>query len=1779
MPRCSETADRSVAIVGLGAVAPGANSPEEVWRVICGDEPQFRAPVRFDPSPIHAADPQAEDRTFGLAAGYIDGFTPHLALATEIERGDWQVANSEVLWLRHTLLQALDGAVPRPGQRAGCYVSTWTGATLAAEDTVVTSCLARHMSRRLAHDHAARAVQEHRLSTLLRGRYRHSNTHPHLVLPDMLVCRAMTGLLPENSDWLTVSAACASSLYAIDLGIASLLAGDCDIAYCGSVNGMGRLMSVSAAKFQGLSMRGEVRAFDTDADGTLFSEASTMVAIKRYDQAVTDGDQVLAVISGSALTTDGRGKAISAPNPAGVRRVLVQAWADGAITADDVCWVIAHGTGTLAGDQVEIDTFAEAVGDGELLCTSNKSLFGHTAWAAGGLSVIHAVKALEHGLIPAQRRFTTPHPALAGTAVRVPSESLHWPAGIQPRVVGVSGMGVGGANAHLIVRDRIPEPPARRPPTTPADDAVVLTAWSAWLPGAPEHAEVHHWLATGESPPQHSFGDRYPPPSFTATRLPPIVTEVIDRSHLMALDVAHRFVSEHGELWNGLRDGTGVLGAHCGPTRSWIDVTLRAASGDLETMPWTDDERAAFDGVLADVRARQRITDETFAGSVPSLAVYRIANRWDVHGPTMSFDTGTTSALTAIHASLRYLRQKRLDLALVLALNESRTSEAADFTEHEHTELAEGAFLLAFTRAPTARAQRWPALAQISTMISVESPDVAEPVSGHDYLGAQGVVELLRRVVRQEPADLVATSPRIRVTVIPTESAAPAASEPPAEELAQTSRWATALRRADPRPQGPPGPAIPHSAVVLVNSAALAADLADQVVAAGGLLVSTDPATRPELAMVVSNLPDETSVASLLARIGDQHHHVRIFADVHRPIEHWCHPNPDLDRLLELALLISQRCGERLVRGSFAVTVLDPLTDFQVHPDSAQLTGFARSLGCEIPRERVRALVTDASLARALDELACETSAHPDAPVTYYRGGLRHTELICPAPLPKADDGESVAALGPEPVIVAVGGARGIAVTALTDLARRHRPVLWLLGRSDPDSVPPEIIVAAEGDEARLRAAFIARGAARTPRPAIGDLNRTFDRHWRARASAANLRQLRSLCGQDRVHYLQCDVTDCAAVARAAKTICARHPRIDLLLNSAFCQQSTLYPRKNLPDFRRVTGTKVAGYRNLKAAFTTTPPRLWCNFGSSIVLCGLPGETDYTAGSEYLAAAARYETRLLGCSTVTVNWGLWEDSGAAADKQTRLRLARIGVRTGVSDTEGGACFRAELAAARSAEPSPMYTTGHDRKTAAAQFPGIVAESRTPAWDGLLGDPAQISPGRARWNWALHPERDRYLVEHLIDGRPALPGMAMVALAAEAATRLHPDSQIRCLRDIRFEQFVWADPREPPTTEYRIVADTLTPGDTVRVRVLSDVVTATGRVLRQDRCHAVLDVVLGPPDPPPSWDAPPLTAGLRQADPCCRSDSPIHLSGIFRNTVDIIADHDRAQARFQPQLAPTDAFNHAALPVLLLDALGRTCCFPITPPGKVTVHAPTGIDRLEVYVPVPDSELATQYPTGIDLHGERTRDRYTAVAPDGTIIARISGLHRHNLATLDVIPLPVPRPGTPALVMTPESPQPRSAPMPLRWYEMQHVVTFGETSGVGFVYFSHLIKWQGECRERFGYQYCPDYMRYMRGLAGEPTMLTCTASCEYLGEIWVGDVISVRLSIPWVRLHFMKGEFAFYRLRDGIEELVARGEQTWASTRSAGSTFTPAPWPQDVLDACALFGSDLTRALR
>ncbi|MFF0148163.1 acyl-CoA thioesterase [Amycolatopsis sulphurea] len=152
---------------------------------------------------------------------------------------------------------------------------------------------------------------------------------------------------------------------------------------------------------------------------------------------------------------------------------------------------------------------------------------------------------------------------------------------------------------------------------------------------------------------------------------------------------------------------------------------------------------------------------------------------------------------------------------------------------------------------------------------------------------------------------------------------------------------------------------------------------------------------------------------------------------------------------------------------------------------------------------------------------------------------------------------------------------------------------------------------------------------------------------------------------------------------------------------------------------------------------------------------------------------------------------------------------------------------------------------------------------------------------------------------------------------------------------------------------------------------------------------------------------------------------------------------------------------------------------------------------------------------------------------------------------------------------------RTRPDGLVELEFSHTVTMGETSSVGFVYFSKLIDWQGQYRELFGIE---RIRNYMETLGGDTTMVTHSCSCQYFNEIWFADRVLVRITVPWVRMQFAQGVFEYYRATETGEVLAAKGEQVWMSARRQGNVFSPGPWPQEFLDATRELGADTSRAL-
>ncbi|MGW7201061.1 SDR family NAD(P)-dependent oxidoreductase [Streptomyces chryseus] len=1508
------------------------------------------------------------------------------------------------------------------------------------------------------------------------------------------------------------------------------------------------------------------------------------------------------MLGGIGLACDGHGKSIAAPSSAGQRRAIQRAWSTAGVAGSEIDWVLAHGTGTLVGDRVEIETLSGLVEDSGLVCSSNKSVLGHAGWASGGVSVIHALLALQHGTIPAQQRFSVPHPALASSGLRVPTTAVPWPARAgRIRRVGVSSFGLGGANAHVVLQDGPGSTDVARPSLPQADDPAVLIGWSTWLPGGPSVEEVRVWLASGKYTPVRSFGDRYPASPFAVTKLPPIVTEVIDRSHLMALDVAYRFVAEHGELWAGHRETTGVIAAQSGLTRSWHDAVIRAASGDLESLPLDPADRNVLTGFLDEVRARQLITEETFAGSAPSIAANRITNRWDLHGPTMTIDAGADSAQAAVHTACQYLDSGELDIALVLCINESSTREAAEFAGRDEMALAEGAFLLAFTRESLAHASNWPVLGRVQSGTGPgEATMGGENRAGvvRDYLGAQGAVELLRNVLGDQAGRQVRGTPPIARSIEPPAGCGSQQQDTVPERDATfrgevgVSRWAVGLRRDDlpVAPTHTPALGIPRLGVVLVSSAALAGSVAAEAREQGATILSTDPATDPNIATSLGEIGSESDLAPLLdGLLEGRAAQVLILADAADAAANWPAGDPALTRLLELSVVVTKYFYARLQEGTGSLTFLlrDPLTCFQVHPEIAQFTGFARSLAREIPQQHVLTVITDAGTTAALTELSKEMAGPRDRLVVYYRRGLRHTEQLCPAPLPAAD--VTPDCLEGELVVVAVGGARGVTSVVLDAMARRGKLKVWLLGRTDPTGAPEEILQAADSEQARLRAEFIATGRQRKPGATIADLNRTFERHWRSREAAATVRRLRGMCGADRVHYLVCDTTDADAVRQAAAEITSTEGRVDLLIHAACHQEAATLSNKPLSAFRQGLAAKVTSYRNLKMAFSTCVPRIWVNFGSALGTTGFPGETDYAAANEFLSAAARYGSRLGEEAAITIGWGLWEETGKVAGDLERDRLRIQGVSSGMTDAEGAAFFFAELASPRSAEPAPVYMTAEDREQAGARWPGFIASPGPAEPDsiasGLLGAPEVLNSKRARWHWSVDPIRDRYLREHLVDGRPCLPGAAIIAMAMEAAARLLPSIPVRSVQDVTFSGFIWADPASPGPTKYRIEAEvTAEPGAAgeggrVQVHILSDVTARSGRVLERDRLHASMTVLTGQltPVPPVPATSLPMT---RHTDPHTDSEGAVRLTGIFRNLTDIRSGPHDAWARWAPVLAPSDNASHATIPVLLLDALFRLNCYPLSVSDTVQSRVPKFIRQVDFYTLASDTQLATRWPEGIELrrnYGTDKPDEYVAVTPDGDSIMRFTGMEGDlvDQVHVTVLPFATSVPPSPAQSAAAEIHPATSRCGGLPYYEMEHLVTFSDTTAAGIVYYAKLIEWMGACREQAAFALFPIYAA---SLGSEATALTLSVSCQYSGEIGLYDRISVCMTIPRLQLNLMESRYYIYRhLDNGERQLIAQGEQIVANVEPDGDSYTPARWNDEVLAGLEYMETDTGRA--
>lgn len=288
---------------------------------------------------------------------------------------------------------------------------------------------------------------------------------------------------------MVVDTACSSALVAVHLACNALLAGECEQALAGGVNlALTPALGIAYAQLGVASAAGRCLPFGAEADGIVRSDGVGLVMLRRVEDALADGQQIYAVLRGTAVNQNGRGNGLTAPNRWSQQAVVAAAYRRAGVSPNQVRFLEAHGTGTALGDMIEVSALGDlhAV-EREQPCAigSVKGNLGHSEGAAGIAGLIKVALALRHRLVPASRFGTRENPqlrlrerglTLLKTPLRLPPGEI---------VAGVSSFGIGGTNAHAVLASA---PRARR------------TGTPGRVRGSTEQASVGVFTVTADTP-------------------------------------------------------------------------------------------------------------------------------------------------------------------------------------------------------------------------------------------------------------------------------------------------------------------------------------------------------------------------------------------------------------------------------------------------------------------------------------------------------------------------------------------------------------------------------------------------------------------------------------------------------------------------------------------------------------------------------------------------------------------------------------------------------------------------------------------------------------------------------------------------------------------------------------------------------------------------------------------------------------------------------------------------------------------------------------------------------------------------------------------------------------------------------------------------------------------------------------------------------------------------------------------------------------------------------
>ncbi|MBK1635013.1 type I polyketide synthase [Rhodovulum adriaticum] len=456
-----------IAIVGMAGLFPKSPDKETFWRnILSKADCVSDAPADWHADLFLDADSSDNDRVYTARGGFLGDlarFDPlrHGVMPSSVDGGEPD--QFLALDLAADALEDADfDARPVPGDRVAVILGRGTyinrGFTSVVQHGVMVDRFL-DVLRRLHPDTGDDELAE------VKRQLKASLPPFNAEIAPALVPNLVTGRIANRLDFrganYIIDAACASSLIALDRGVADLQAGRCDMAIVGGVHASTPVPIYQIfCQLEALSRQGQIRPFSAEADGTLLGEGVGILCLKRLEEAEAAGDRIYALVRGVGVASDGKGSGILAPRIEGEMLALERAYAQTGIDPATVSLIEAHGTATTVGDEAEITALSRQFGGrgpGMPDCALGtvKSNIAHCLPASGAAGLIKTALALHHRVLP-PTRVETPNPALAmqETPLYLNTEARPWvQADGTPRRAGVNAFGFGGINAHAVLEE------------------------------------------------------------------------------------------------------------------------------------------------------------------------------------------------------------------------------------------------------------------------------------------------------------------------------------------------------------------------------------------------------------------------------------------------------------------------------------------------------------------------------------------------------------------------------------------------------------------------------------------------------------------------------------------------------------------------------------------------------------------------------------------------------------------------------------------------------------------------------------------------------------------------------------------------------------------------------------------------------------------------------------------------------------------------------------------------------------------------------------------------------------------------------------------------------------------------------------------------------------------------------------------------------------------------------------------------------------------------------